>query len=61
MFHRSDGWNLTLIVSLYDAAGNSGTNATDTVNKDATAPDGYSVSINNTYIRNANKTNFSFT
>ena len=56
----ADG-TLTLSVTLTDAAGNTGTPATDTITKDASVPSGYSVSINQTYINNANKTAMSFT
>ncbi len=52
---------LTLSVTLTDIAGNSGTAATDTVEKDATAPTGYSVAIDQPDINNGNKDAMSFT
>jgi hypothetical protein len=56
-----DDEELTLTVYLTDAAGNQGSNTTDTVNKDATAPSGYSASINQSLIDNSNETALSFT
>jgi len=56
----SDGM-LTLSVTLTDTAENTGTAATDTVSKDATAPSGYSVTIDQADINNVNQTAMSFT
>ncbi|WP_312159810.1 S-layer homology domain-containing protein [Oscillibacter sp.] len=52
---------LTLSVTLTDVAANTGTAAMDTISKDATAPVGYSVSIDQGSINNANQTAMSFT
>ena len=52
---------LTLSVTLTDTAGNVGDPATDTVAKDVSAPSGYTVVIDQTYINNANKNALSFT
>jgi len=56
-----DDDNLTLTVYLTDVAGNQGGNMTDNVNKDATAPTGYSVTIDQASINPANLTSLSFT
>ncbi|MGE0077207.1 MAG: Ig-like domain-containing protein [Bacteroidales bacterium] len=56
----NDG-TLTLSVTLTDVYSNTGVSATDNVAKDVAAPSGYSVSIDQAYINNANKTSFSFT
>jgi hypothetical protein len=56
----ADG-TLTLSVTLTDTAGNTGSAATDTVSKDAAAPSGYSVNIDQASIDNTNKTAMSFT
>ena len=56
-----DDDNLTLTVYLTDAAGNQGGDVTDNVIKDATAPNGYVVSIDQAFINNGNKTALSFT
>jgi len=56
----NDG-TLTLSVTLTDTAGNAGTAATDTVDKDVVAPAGYSVFINPAYINSGNVAGFSFT
>ncbi len=52
---------LTLKVHLTDEAGNQGTDVTDTVDKDATAPSGYSVSIDQSWIDPSNENALSFT
>ena len=56
-----DDDTLTLTVYLTDTYGNQGSNVTDTVIKDTTLPNGYSVSIDNTYINSTNETAMSFT
>jgi len=56
-----DDGTLTLTVYLTDTAGNQGSNATNTVAKDATAPMGYGVSIDQSGINNSNKAALSFT
>ena len=52
---------ITLSVTLTDAAGNTGTAATDTEVKDATAPSGYAVAIDQSPIYSGNQTAVSFT
>ncbi|HEX3028222.1 MAG TPA: cadherin-like beta sandwich domain-containing protein, partial [Clostridia bacterium] len=52
---------LTLNVTLTDIAGNIGSAAIDTIGKDTSAPNGYSVSIGQSFIYNGNKTSMSFT
>ncbi|MBN1496415.1 MAG: hypothetical protein JXA07_06580, partial [Spirochaetes bacterium] len=52
---------LTLSFTLTDAAGNTGTAATDTILKDSTAPSGYSASIDQVSINTGNATAISFT
>jgi hypothetical protein len=52
---------LTLSATLTDPAGNAGSAASDTVAKDATAPSGYTVSIDQAWVNNANKAAVSFT
>lgn len=56
-----DDDNLTLSVYLIDDAGNQGSNVTDIINKDTVAPSGYSVSIDQARIDQANVTELSFT
>ena len=56
-----DDGTLTLSVTLTDTAGNVGAAATDSVGKDATAPSGYSVSIDQGAIIPSNETAVSFT
>lgn len=56
----ADG-TLTLSVTLTDAAGNTGTESTDTASKDTSAPAGYNVAIDQTAINNDNKAAMSFT
>ncbi|MDQ1284546.1 MAG: large repetitive protein [Patescibacteria group bacterium] len=56
-----DDGTLTLTVYLTDTTGNQGSNATDTVTKDATAPSGYSVNINQATINAGNDDALSFT
>ncbi len=56
-----DDDTLTLTVYLTDSYGNQGSDTTDTVTKDTTAPSGYSVSIDNSYINSTNATAMSFT
>lgn len=56
-----DDDNLTLSVYLIDDAGNRGSNVTDIINKDTVAPSGYSVSIDQARIDQANVTELSFT
>ena len=56
----NDG-TLTVSVTLTDGSGNTGSAATDTVNKDATAPSGYSVSLGQDPVTAANETAVSFT
>ncbi|WP_422083634.1 gliding motility-associated C-terminal domain-containing protein [Ulvibacterium sp.] len=56
----SDG-TITLSVTLTDVAGNGGTPATDTSTKDATAPIGYAVTIDQAVINNSNQNSISFT
>ena len=56
-----DDGTLTLTVYLIDAAGNDGYDVSDTVNKDATAPSGYTVSIDQSIIDSSNEDAFSFT
>ncbi len=51
----------TLSVTLTDTAGNGGIAATDTATKDATAPSGYSVTIDQAFINNSNQNSISFT
>ena len=51
---------LTLSVTITDTGGNTGTAATDTVNKDATAPSGYSAAFDQTLATSANGTAISF-
>lgn len=51
---------LTLSVTLTDSFSNTGVPTTDTVLKDTLMPNGYSVSIDQTYISNSNKTAMSF-
>ena len=52
---------LTLSAILIDTSGNTGSATTDTVSKDTIAPSGYSVTINQTAIKNTNKASCSFT
>ena len=52
---------LTLSAILIDTSGNTGSATTDTVSKDATAPTGYTVNINQTQINSTNKDSCSFT
>ncbi|MFD2173432.1 hypothetical protein ACFSM0_04925 [Rhodobacter lacus] len=52
---------LTLSVTLTDSASNTGTAATDTTSKDATAPSGYSVSLDQNPVTSANESAVSFT
>ena len=52
---------LTLSVTLTDPAGNTGTAATATRTKDTTPPSGYTVSIDQPFVNNANKAAMSFT
>ncbi|MGE5552124.1 MAG: fibronectin type III domain-containing protein [Bacteroidota bacterium] len=52
---------LTLSATLTDAAGNTGAAVTDTVLKDTLMPFGYSVTMDQACINNANKTALSFT
>ena len=56
-----DDGSLTLTVYLADEAGNQGVSVTDTVDKDATAPSGYSVSIDQSLIDTSNENALSFT
>jgi|GEM_PF-1082115 len=56
----NDG-TLTLSVTLTDGSGNTGSAETDTVNKDATAPSGYSVTLGQDPVTAANETAVSFT
>ena len=56
-----DDDTLTLTVYLTDSYGNQGSEVTDTVTKDTTAPSGYSVSIDASYINSTNATAMSFT
>ncbi|MEJ8553761.1 S-layer homology domain-containing protein [Tepidibacter sp. Z1-5] len=56
-----DDGSLTLTVYLTDSSGNQGSNTTDTVEKDATPPTGYAVSIDQSAINNSNKASLSFT
>ncbi len=56
----SDG-TLTLSVTLTDNAGNSGSAATDTVSKDATAPSGQSVTFAQSVVNDSNKSGIGFT
>ena len=55
------GGLLTLTVTLTDAAGNQGADATDDVYKDATAPSGQTVSWDDAFVNDANQTSVSFT
>ncbi|RCX13554.1 S-layer family protein, partial [Anaerobacterium chartisolvens] len=52
---------LTVSVILTDAAGNAGSAAVHTVEKDAVAPMGYTIAIDQAYINNSNKASMSFT
>src|SRR5690606_16938416 len=52
---------ITLTVSLTDAAGNVGADATTTVTKDATAPTGYAVAWDDLLINAIESSNTSFT
>ncbi|MBO6766575.1 S-layer family protein, partial [Maricaulis sp.] len=56
----NDG-TLTLSVTLTDGSGNTGSAATDTASKDATAPSGYSVTLGQDPVTAANETAVSFT
>ncbi len=56
-----DDDTLSLTVYLTDIAGNVGSNVTDTVVKDATAPSGYTVTIDQSEIDSSNETALSFT
>ncbi|WP_027400072.1 S-layer homology domain-containing protein [Anaerovorax odorimutans] len=56
-----DDDTLTLTVYLTDSYGNQGSNATDTVVKDATAPSGYSISFDQSTVNTTNDTAVSFT
>ncbi len=52
---------MTLTVYLTDTYGNQGSNATDTIVKDTTAPSGYGVSVDQGSINDSNKSALSFT
>ncbi len=52
---------ITLTATLTDAAGNKGSDATDTSTKDTAPPSGYSVSLDQSYINSTNKIAASFT
>jgi len=52
---------ITLSATLTDGGGNTGTAATDTETKDAAAPTGYSVSVDQGFVNIANETAISFT
>ena len=56
-----DDDTLTLTVYLTDSCGNQGSDTTDTVTKDVTAPSGYTVSIDQGAINTTNDTALSFT
>ncbi len=56
-----DDDTLTLTVYLTDSSGNQGSDTTDTVAKDTTAPSGYSVSIDQSAVNSTNDTAMSFT
>ncbi len=56
----SDG-TITLSATLTDTGGNTGVAATDTATKETVAPSGYSVTIDQDPINNANQTMVSFT
>ncbi|MDN5299853.1 MAG: large repetitive protein, partial [Clostridiales bacterium] len=52
---------LTLSVTLTDASGNVGSEATDTILKDIVAPSGYGISIDLAYVNLTNEASFAFT
>ncbi|MBS7526930.1 S-layer homology domain-containing protein [Fusibacter paucivorans] len=52
---------LTLSVTLTDASGNVGSEATDTILKDIVAPSGYGINIDLAYVNLNNETAFAFT
>ena len=56
----NDG-TITLSVTLQDAVGNTGSAATDTAIKDASAPSGYTVVIDQSVINSTNSSSVSFT